>query len=115
KGSHIADNDVHRLRVNLTGVTCNEQYLTLTLTNVHDDQGNILASAEVTAGLLLGDVNGDGVVDTTDSHETKIDRGQPADASNFREDINTNGHIDKTDFNRVKAQIGTALPPKPGS
>jgi len=111
KGSRIADDDVHRLLVNLTGVNCNEQYLTVTLTNVHDDQGNTLSSAAVTAGLLLGDINGDGVVDNTDSHETKIDRGQPNDASNFREDINTNGHIDKTDFNRVKAQIGTALPP----
>src|SRR4029079_13896988 len=89
KGSRIADDDVHRLLVNLTGVNCNEQYLTVTLTNVHDDEGNTLSSAAVTAGLLLGDINGDGVVDNTDSHETKIDRGQPNDASNFREAINT--------------------------
>ena len=113
KGSRIADNDAHRLLVNLTGVHCNEQYLAVTLTNVHDDQGNTLSSATVTAGLLVGDINGDGIVNTTDSHETKIDHGQPNDASNFREDINTNGQIDKIDFNRVRSQIGTALPPEP--
>jgi hypothetical protein len=114
KGSRTDDNDAHRLLISLTGVNCNEQYFTLTLTNVHDDQGNTLASATVTAGLLLGDINGDGVVDSTDSHGTKIDRGQEADADNFREDINTNGHIDGADFSRVKSQGGTMLPPTPG-
>ena len=53
---------------------------------------------DVTLGLLLGDINGDGLVDCDDSHETKLDRGQATDSDNFREDINANGHIDADDF-----------------
>jgi hypothetical protein len=115
KRSRGDNNDPHRLLVSLTGVDCNAQYITLTLTNVHDDQGNTLPTATVTAGLLLGDINGDGVVNTTDSHETKVDRGQTTDSGNFREDMNTNGRIDTVDFFVVKSQLGTMLPPKPGS
>ena len=102
--------DPHSLRVSLTG-TCNAQYLTLTLTNVHDDQGNILPSAKVTAGLLLGDVNGDGVVDATDADQTALDQGETTDADNFREDINSNGSIDAADLARVESQVGAMLPP----
>ena len=65
----------------------------------------------VTLGLLLGDINGDGLVDNEDSHETKLDRGQTTDSTNFREDVNTNGRIDRVDFAIVKAQLGTMLPP----
>ena len=107
------NSDPHRIFVGLTGVSCNADYLTLTLTNVHDDQGNTLPSVTVTAGLLLGDINGDGVVDSNDSHQTKLDRGQATDSGNFREDINTNGRIDAIDFAVVKSQLGTILPPKP--
>ena len=103
--------DAHRLFVSLTGVTCNAQYLTVTLTNVHDDQGNTLPTATVTAGLLLGDINGDAVVDSTDSDQTKLDGGKRADSGNFREDINTNGGIDAVDFSLVKSQLGTMLRP----
>ena len=108
KGDH---SDPHRILVGLTGVSCNTQYVTLTLTNVHDDQGNILPTGTVTAGLLLGDINGDGVVDSNDSHQTKLDRGQATESGNFREDINTNGRIDAADFAAVKSQRGTMLPP----
>ena len=103
--------DPHRILVRLTGVSCNAQYLTLTLTNVHDDQGNTLPTVTVTVGLLLGDINGDGVVDFTDSHQTRLDCGQATDSGNFREDINTNGRIDEHDFATVKSQRGTMLPP----
>ena len=103
--------DARRLFVSLTGVTCNAQYLTLTVTNVHDDQGNTLPTATVTAGLLLGDINGDAVVDSTDSDQTKLDVGQRTDSGNFREDINTNGGIDALDFSLVKSQLGTMLRP----
>ena len=33
------------------------------------------------------------------------------DNTNFREDVNTNGRIDRVDFATVKAQLGTMLPP----
>ena len=103
--------DAHQFRISLTGVTCNSQLVTLTVTGAHDDEGNTLPSIDVTLGLLLGDINGDSVVDNQDSHETKLDRGQTTDSSNFREDINTSGRIDAVDFSVVKGQLGTMLPP----
>ena len=77
---------------------CNTQDLTVTLTGVHDDQGNILASASATMGLLIGDVSGDGVVDQNDVDLTKNDVGQKATSDNFREDVNSSGRIDALDF-----------------
>ena len=65
----------------------------------------------MTLGLLLGDINGDGLVDNQDSHQTKLDRGQTTDSTNFREDVKANGRIDSGDFAIVKAQLGTMLPP----
>ena len=44
-------------------------------------------------------------------HETKLDRRQTTDSTNYREDVNTNGQIDRGDFAVVKAQLGTMLPP----
>lgn len=109
--SEVDPSDPHRLLVSLTGVACNAQHNTLTLTGVHDDQGGTLSSATLTIGFLLGDINGDGVVDSTDSEQTKLDRGQETNSTNFREDINTNGRIDKFDFALVRSQLGTMLPP----
>ncbi|MBA3832550.1 MAG: hypothetical protein H0X34_11790 [Chthoniobacterales bacterium] len=99
-----------RLVVNLTGVTCNAQDLTVTLTNVTDTQSNTLPSASVTIGLLLGDVDGDGSVTRTDFNQVKADQGKTTDASNFHEDVNANGTIDRMDANLVKRGIGTSLP-----
>jgi hypothetical protein len=110
-GIRVGTSDPHRLIVNLTGVTCNQQYVTVTLTGVHDDQGNTLGSATATMGLLLGDTNGDGVVDRSDVHRTRIERGQEANSENFRADVNVSGHITASDVNAVKSKVGTMLPP----
>jgi hypothetical protein len=107
----IYSSDPHQLRVRLTGVTCNAQFVTLTVAGAHDDQGNSLPSVDAELGLLLGDVDGDGIVNNADGNQIKADRGQTTDSSNFREDINTNGRIDAGDLAIVKAQRGTMLPP----
>ena len=109
--SVISPGDAHELRIRLTGVTCNTQYVTLTVIGAHDKQGNILSTVNTEFGLLLGDVNGDGVVNNADANQIKADRGQITDSSNFREDINTNGRIDAGDLAIVKAQRDTVLPP----
>ena len=70
--------------MSLTGVLCNAQDVTVTLTNVQDDQSNTLASASVTMGLLLGDVDGDGSVTMADVTLVKASLGQTTDATNFR-------------------------------
>ncbi len=98
------------LVVNLTGVTCNAQDVTVTLTNVTDTQSNTLASAAATMGLLLGDVDGDGSVTKNDGRPVKLDQGKTTDATNFREDVNVNGTIDRMDSNLVKRALGTSLP-----
>ena len=111
RSSMVNRDDAHQLLVDLVASDCNAQNVTVTVRGVHDDQGGVLPSASVTMGLLLGDVSGDGVVDSTDVRQTKKDRGEHTDASNFREDINTNGRIDRADFALIKAQVGTTLPP----
>jgi len=108
--SMIDGTDPHRYIVNLAAATCNAQDVTLTLTGVTDDQGNTLATASVTMGLLLGDVDGDGTVTTADFSLTKADNGQSTDGTNFREDVNVNGRIDRSDAKIVRQQVGTSLP-----
>ena len=67
-----------------------------------DDQANTLPSASVTMGLLLSDVDGDRTVTTTDFGLTKADNGQSTDGTNFREDRNVNGRIDRNDAKLIK-------------
>ncbi|HEY3601809.1 MAG TPA: dockerin type I domain-containing protein [Chthoniobacterales bacterium] len=110
ESSMIDSSDPHRFIVNLRNVTCNAEDITVTLTNVIDTQSNTLTSAQAVMGLLLGDVDGDGSVTTTDAQIARADQGQTTDESNFRVDINVNGTIDRQDASIVKRQIGTSLP-----
>jgi hypothetical protein len=97
------------MTVNLTGVA-NAQTLTVTLTNVTDVFSQVLPSASVSIGVLLGDVNGNAVVNASDVSLTKAQVGQAVSGSNFREDVNANGLINSVDVAQVKAKVGTALP-----
>ena len=108
--SMIDATDPHRYIVNLAAATCNTQNVTVTLTDVRDDQGNTLTAASVTMGLLLGDVDGDRTVTTADFSLTKADNGQSTDGTNFREDVNVNARIDRRDAKVVRRQVGTSLP-----
>ena len=100
----------HTVKLELTGVRCNQSEITVTLTDLVDDMGNTLASASVTFCLLIGDANGDGVVDTTDVAQIKADQGQLTDDTNFREDIDNSGVIDAKDVTLAKKAIGTSCP-----
>ncbi len=95
----LDQSDAHRVLVSLTHVICNEEYVTVTLNGVHDDQGNTLASAAVPIGLLLGDVDGNGIVDLADVQQTRADGGQKTRSDNFREDVNATGSITGRDVN----------------
>jgi plastocyanin len=94
--------------VNLTGVT-NVQRITVTLMNVND--GTHMGNVAVSMGVLVGDVNGNAVVNATDVALTKSQVGMAVSSSNFREDVNANGTISATDVGLVKSEVGTALPP----
>ncbi len=96
----------------LVGVApgCNQSDITITANNVTDDMGKTLTSASVAMGLLLGDVNGDRVVDRTDFMVVKSNRGQPIDETNFRSDVSNDGFIDDSDVRLVLRERGTTLP-----
>jgi hypothetical protein len=106
--SKIDGNDAHNYLVNLTGVT-NAQYLTVRLTNVHDSAGNGSNVVSTSMGVLLGDTNGDGVVNGADTAQTKSQSGTAVTGSNFREDVNTDGFINSADISLVKSKSGTGL------
>jgi hypothetical protein len=98
----------NQYEVNLTGVT-NAQYITVTLTNVVDSQNNV-GNISVPMGVLIGDTNGDGFVNSADIGQTKSQSGQPVTNANFREDLNADGFINSADIGLVKSKSGTALP-----
>jgi len=97
-----------QVTVNLTGVT-NVQRITVTLFNVND--GTHMGNVPVSMGVLVGDVNGNAVVNASDVSLTKSQVGQVVSGSNFREDVNANGVINSVDVALVKSKVGTALPP----
>ena len=96
-----------QITVNLTGVT-NVQRITVTLFNVND--GIHMGNVPVSMGVLIGDVNGNAVVNASDVSLTKSQVGNAVSGSNFREDVNANGTINATDVALVKSTVGTALP-----
>lgn len=95
--------------VNLSGVK-NAQRLTVTLDNVTDTLGDTSSSVSATMGVLIGDVNGDGIVDNADANQVKSQLNQKATASNFRDDVTFDGTITGNDYSLVKSKIGTRLP-----
>ncbi len=96
--------------VNLTGVT-NQERITLTLLGVND--GRNTNDVAVRMGVLLGDTNADGVVNTADITQTRRESGNVAHddpSANFREDVTVDGVINTADITAVRRQSGNALP-----
>ena len=70
----------------------------------------VTASLALTMGVLIGDTNNDGVVNSADIAQTKAQSGQAVTGSNFREDLNADGNLNSGDIGLVKSKSGTALP-----
>jgi N-acetylneuraminic acid mutarotase len=102
--------DSHTLLVTFNGQTCNQQEVTITLTNVHDTLGNTLASAETSGCFLIGDVNGDGHVGNGDIGNIQGHLGEITDSSNFRDDINADGRINNQDVQAARAHRRESCP-----
>ncbi|MEP7015449.1 MAG: dockerin type I repeat-containing protein, partial [Verrucomicrobiota bacterium] len=100
--------DAHEYIVDLTNVP-NAVYLTVTLNTVHDMSGGV-GDASSTVRMIIGDVNGNGVVNSADLSQTKARSGQPIDNSTFRSDIKANGSISSSDITLIKLHLGTGLP-----
>jgi hypothetical protein len=99
----------NQVTVDLTGVS-NAQHLIVTLSNVQDGSGGTFASVPARLDVLLGDVSGNGLVNSTDITQTQAQSGQTVTGSNFRTDINANGVINSTDVSVAQSQSGTGLP-----
>ena len=105
----MIDGDPHRDIVSLTKVS-NAQFITLTLSNVIDSAGNHADTVLQSMGVLVGDVNSNGVVTNIDVAAVKGQVSAPVTSSNFRNDVTANGIISNTDVSSSKAQVGTQLP-----
>ena len=112
----IDSSDPHNYIVNLTGLP-NAQYITTTLTNVTDSDANFSSSVQAIMGVLVGDVNANGVVTNADVSLVKaqVAAGASVGPSNFRDDINANGVLSNADVSLTKAQVaaGAQLPTPP--
>jgi hypothetical protein len=97
----------NQVTVNLTGVD-NAQTIVVTLADVND--GTNTSSVQATMGILVGDVNASGSVDSGDVTLVRQQSLQPVTNSNFREDVNANGSIDSGDVTITRQHTLTSLP-----
>jgi Dockerin type I domain len=95
--------------ISLSGVT-DQQAVTVTATNVTGTNGGVLPSASVGLGFLIGDVNGDRVVNVGDTTQVRNAAGQPLTSSNYQFDLNADGQIDVGDAIVVRSKSGDFLP-----
>jgi hypothetical protein len=86
----------------------NGQHSTISLTGVLDSHGNT-GTFSATMGLLIGDVNATGVVDSGDVFNVRQQTGQSVTSSNFKEDVNVTGLVDSGDVFVVRQKTGTGL------
>jgi ligand-binding SRPBCC domain-containing protein len=96
---------------NLTNLP-NAQYTAVTLNNVLDSLGNT-GNVSAPMGVLLGDVDASGRVDSTDVFQVRQQTLQNANSSNFRMDVDASGRIDSTDVFITRQQTLTSLPSSP--
>ena len=108
----IDNSDAHRYVVNLTNVP-NAQYTTVALTNVMDSDANFSAALSTQMGVLVGDVDASGRVDSTDVFDIRQDSLQTTNSTNFREDIDASGRIDSNDVFVTRQNSLTSLPTPP--
>jgi hypothetical protein len=88
--------------VQLDNSACDGQTVTVTLNGITATNGDTLASADAQVTFLIGDVNGDGVVDTADVISVNRHRKETVTSDNFRNDVNSNGVITQTDRRLVR-------------
>jgi hypothetical protein len=86
----------------------NAQTLNVTLNGVNNGSGT--ANVVIPVGFLLGDSNGDRVVNGGDAIQTRSRSGQGTDGTNFRSDINTDGSVSAGDTIIVRSQAGNFIP-----
>ncbi len=92
------------MTVPLTGVT-NPEVVGLRVNTINGQA----TTASVNLGFLVGDTNGDGLVNNSDISQTKAQSGATVGAGNFREDVTVDGLINNSDISLVKSKSGSGL------
>ncbi len=102
--------NAHNILVEIDATDCDEQVITVTINGVHDQLGNFLPTASVDYGKLIGDVDGNGVVNSEDVAAVRAGRWQRTTQANFRLDVNADGVVNGPDYGIVKDSRRHALP-----
>jgi hypothetical protein len=111
-GAAIDPNNPRRYIVNLTGVT-NAGYVRVTLTELNGSEGTYSDTVSQEMGILVGDTGGDGSVSYDDLMQISSRSNRPVTIDNFRQDVNANGFINRSDVILVNSESGKALPSFP--
>jgi hypothetical protein len=104
--SSIAGNTMTVTLVCVTDV----QKITVTLSGVTDSFGQVLSDTAVSVNMLIGDTNGNKLVNGSDVSQTKSQSGQSVTMTNSREDVVVNGSITPSDIALVKSRSGFGVP-----
>jgi len=97
------------MTIPLTNVA-DAQTVRVDLANVTDTFGQVLPGGSVQVGSLAGDANGDRIVNTGDTLQTRSRSGVTLDASTYRSDLNADGVINSGDALVVRSRSGNSLP-----
>ncbi len=95
--------------VALTGVS-NQQYVTISLTNVSSTDGGTGGAGSVRVGFLLGDVNQNRVISVADLGLVNQQLAQVVTAANYLKDVNANGTLTVADKGITNANLTRSLP-----
>jgi len=99
----------NNVSVDLTGVA-NQQYVTVSLSNVASTDGGTGGSGAIRVGFLLADVNQTRVVSVADLALVNAQLAQFVNATNFILDVNASGTLSVADKGLANASLTTALP-----
>lgn len=97
------------MTVSLAGVS-DVQTLQITMSGVTDTFGQVLPNSSVQMSVLIGDITADKTVLVGDYNSVKSTAGHALDETNFRNDIDASGVIDKNDGRAVRARKRHSLP-----
>jgi len=101
--------NANTMTVPLTGVT-NQQYVTVSVSNVASADGGAGGSAVMRVGYLVGDVNQNRVVSIADLGVVNAQLAQVVTSANFLKDVNASGTITVADKGITNANLTKALP-----
>jgi hypothetical protein len=96
--------------VSLAGVT-DQQYVTVSLTNVTSADGGTGGTGTVRIGFLLGDVNQNRVVTVADLGLVNAQLAQQVTAANYLKDVNVSGTLTLADKGITNSRLTKTLPP----